>query len=302
MTKIEKNCNVLTQSLLRSPVQSRGLRPEMKLLALVVLFKVDPEASESLLSLAAQRSSSPPHLMVWDNSPEPCSVAGRLWLERTFASYDYHHSPNNRPLSRIYNDVIDTWIKQRPGYFSHLLLLDQDSILEPAFLSVATEAVKDHPDVGLFLPLAKSGGHIVSPAHLFYFKGFYWNHPTLGPIRLRFKTAVNSGMIIASHYLLEKFPGYPDTLAFYGTDDWFCEQYAVDEKIACVFESTIQHNVSTFNKEDVEIKLWRHREIVRAARVLNSHGVFRRYGCFLYTSLTCARMALRFRDLRFLSC
>jgi hypothetical protein len=274
----------------------------MKLLALVVLFKVEPEASESLLSLAAQRSLSSLHVMVWDNSPEPCSIAGRQWLGRAFATYDYHHCLDNRPLSRIYNDVIDTWFKQRPGNFSHLLLLDQDSTLEPAFLSVATKAVKDHPDVGLFLPLVKSGGHTVSPAHLFYFKGVYWHRPRLGPIRLRFKTAINSGMVIASDYLLKTFPGYPDTLAFYGTDDWFCEQYAVDEKIACVFESTIQHNVSTFNKEDVEIKLWRHREIVRAARVLNSHGVFRRYCCFLYTSLTCARMALRFRDARFLSC
>jgi hypothetical protein len=109
-------------------------------------------------------------------------------------------------------------------------------------------------------------------------------------------------MIIASHYLLAKFPGYPDTLAFYGTDDWFCEQYAVDEETAYVFESTIQHNISTFNKESVDIKLWRHREIVRAARMLNSRGVLRRCSCYLYTSLTCARMALRFRDKRFLSC
>jgi GT2 family glycosyltransferase len=302
MTKIEKNSNVLTQSLLRSPIQSRGLRPEMKLLALVVLFKVDPEASESLLSLAAQCSPSPPHLMVWDNSPEPCSIAGRKWLDKTFASYDYHHCPENAPLSRIYNEVIDTWIIRRPGDFSHLLLLDQDSILEPDFLHIAAEAIDKHPDIGLFLPLVKSGGHTVSPAHLFYFKGVYWHRPRLGPIRLRFKTAINSGMIIASRYLLKKFPGYPDTLAFYGTDNWFCEQYAGDEGIACLFESTIHHNLSTYNIEDVEVKLWRHRETVRAARVLNSHGVFRRCGCYLYISLTCAQMALRFRDRRFLSC
>jgi hypothetical protein len=273
----------------------------MKLLALVVLFKVEPEASESLLSLAAQHSSSL-HVMVWDNSPSPCSVVSRQWLDTAFSSYDYHHCPDNRPLSHIYNEVIDTWFKQRPGDFSHLLLLDQDSILEPVFLNVAAEAVKDHPDVSLFLPMAKSGGHIVSPAHLFYFKGFYWKRPKLGPIRLRFKTAINSGMIITSRYLLKKFPRYPDKLAFYGTDDWFCEQYAADEKIACVIASIIQHNISTFNTESVETKLWRHREMVRASRVLNSHGVFRRCGCYLYTSLTCARMAFRFRDKRFLSC
>lgn len=275
---------------------------ETKLLALVVLYRVEPGASESLLSLAAQSNISSQQVLVWDNSPEPCSDAGREWLNKNFSSCVYHHCPRNLPLSHIYNEVIWAWIKQHPGSFSHLLLLDQDSILEPTFLSVAIEAIRNFPDIELFLPLVKASGHIVSPAHLFYFKGFYWRCPSVGPIPVRFKTAINSGMIIGSRYLLDGFPGYPESLSFYGTDTWFCEQYARDEKLACVFDSTILHNLSRFKEEDVEVKLWRHREEIRASRITNSRGIFRRYGCVLYTSLTCVRMALRFRDRRFFRC
>lgn len=277
------------------------LRSTVKLLVLVVLFKIEPEVSESLLSLAAQRNSSSPHVLIWDNSPEPCSPESREWMGRNFSSYDYHHTPQNLPLSCIYNEVIDGWLK-RGNNFSHLLLLDQDSILEPTFLQTAAQSIHDFPDVGLFLPLVKTNEHIVSPAYLFYFKGIFWRHARLGLIRLRFKTAINSGMIIASSYLLGKFPGYPDTLSFYGTDTWFCEQYAKDEKVAYVLDTAIRHDLSQFNAESVDIKLWRHREIIRATRMMNSVGFIRRQACQFYMFLICMRMALRFRDRRFLSC
>ncbi|HEY5211434.1 MAG TPA: hypothetical protein VIJ38_00260 [Acidobacteriaceae bacterium] len=274
----------------------------MKLLALVVLFRIEPEASESLLSLAKQHNSSLQHLVIWDNSPTPCSIIGKEWLNRNFTSYDYHHSPENQPLSFIYNEVIDNRIRQHPGSFSHLLLLDQDSFLEPTFLGVAAQAIQDFPDLGLFLPLVKASGHIVSPAHLFYFKGIYWRRPRLGAIRFRYKTAINSGMIIGSNYFLSKFSRYPNTLSFYGTDSWFCEQYAKDEKFACVFDSTITHDLSSFKVESVDVKLWRHQEVIRGLRIMNSSGFLRRHACNLFTVLTCMRMALRFRDRRFLAC
>ena len=273
----------------------------MKLLALVVLFKEEPESSESLVSLAEQGASLLQHLIIWDNSPKPCSVAGREWLGKKFTSFDYHHCPENWPLSHVYNEVISTQIKQQPGTYTHLLLLDQDSSLLPTFLNVAAKAIQDSPDIGLFLPLVKASGHIVSPAHLFYFKGIFWKRPRLGTIRFRFTTAINSGMIIAANYLIDRFTRYPDALLFYGLDNWFCERYAKDGKFACVFDSTVGHGYSTFKEESVEVKLWRHREIVRSRLLINSAGFLRRYACYLFTLLTCARMALRFRDGRFLS-
>lgn len=274
----------------------------MTLLALVVLFRVSPETSESLLSLAQQQGATLQHLVIWDNSPQPCSLIGIKWLDSHFTSYDYHHSPDNQPLSFIYNEVIDSRIRQHPGRFSHLLLLDQDSILESTFLSIAAQAIRDFPDIGLFLPLVKASGHIVSPAHMFYFKGIYWKHPRPGTIRFRFKTAINSGMIIASNYFLNKFSRYPNTLSFYGTDSWFCEQYSKDEKFAYVFNSTIGHDLSYFKVESVDVKLWRHQEVIRGLRVMNSSGFLRSHACNIFTFLTCIRMALRFRDRRFLEC
>lgn len=274
----------------------------MKLLALVIIFKRRLQDSRSLVTLGAQFDAPLIHLIVWDNSPESCSPEDKEWLLATFASCEFRHSPENLPLSHIYNEVINSWIKRREGEFSHLLLMDDDSNLDPMFLNVAAKSVHEFPHIGLFLPVIEADGHIVSPAQLIWFKGIFWKQAKLGVIRFKFTTAINSGMIISSRYLLDKFSGYPASLSFYGTDNWFCDQYSKHEKFAFVLDSTIHHDLSRFKIEDVEMKLWRHREWMRALRVTNSVGFLRRQTCRIYAALTCLRMAIRFKDRRFLNC
>jgi hypothetical protein len=274
----------------------------VKLLALVVIFKRRLQDSRSLITLGVQSNPPAMHLIVWDNSPEPRSREDREWLNATFSSCEYLHSSENLPLSHLYNEVINRWIKRRQGEFSHLLLLDDDSQLDPAFLSVAAHSIREFPHVGLFLPIITARGRIVSPAHLIWVKGIHWRRAALGLIRFKFKTAVNSGMIITSRYLRDKFPGYPSSLSFYGTDNWFCDQYSRLEEFAVVFNSIIQHDLSQFNVEEVDVKLWRHRDWIRGLRVTNSAGFLRRQTCRIYTMLTCLRMVIRFRDRRFFDC
>jgi GT2 family glycosyltransferase len=240
-------------------------------------------------------------VLIWDNSPDTISDSERDWLKSNFRSAEHHHYEENQPLSKVYNEIIETRIK-KSNEFDYLLLLDQDSTLPSNFLEEANQTARLYPDVELFIPTVLSHGHIVSPAYLIYFKGFYMSRKHIGRLELKFKSAVNSGMLISTKYLSTKFHRYPSELSFYGTDDWFCRQFAHNHGSCFVLDAEILHNLSTFNEENIDGKLWRHREIIRANRFLNRASRLTRWGCLLYTSLVCARLALRYRDRRFLAC
>ena len=89
----------------------------MKFLALVVLYKVEPDQAPTLVSLAHQGSLSDIHVVVRDNSPVKATEESQLWLSKTFPSLDYDHDGDNWPLSRVYNWVIDHYLKGSPAAF-----------------------------------------------------------------------------------------------------------------------------------------------------------------------------------------
>ena len=274
----------------------------MKFLALVVLYRVEPDQAPTLVSLAHQASLSDIHVVVRDNSPVKATEESQLWLSKTFPSLDYDHDGDNWPLSRVYNWVIDHYLKGSPAAFHLMIFLDQDSVLLPDFVAEAAAAAAANPEISMFLPSVIAGGRIISPAHLYYFKGIYAKGRYSGKVAARFKTAINSGMVVSVGYLIHKFVGYPTELKFYGTDNWFCERFAEREKWIYVFDSTIAHDLSSLAEETNEVKLWRHREAIRAMRFLNRSGRFRNFACLVYAFAMSARQALRHRDWRFLQC
>lgn len=275
---------------------------DMTLLILVVIYKTEPHLSDTLQTLALQNSTVDRHVIVWDNSPLVCSCDGYAWLESAFASFEYLHTGENWPLSQIYNHTIEHYLKRQQGRFQYLILFDQDSKVDLDFIASAVEAIALHPDIGLLLPVVIANGHIVSPADLYYFKGFYWKKKRRGKIPSRFTAAINSGMVISSSYLTSFFPGYPNALAFYGTDTFLCQTYAKQERWIYVLDSTIHHDLARFREEEVDVKLWRHREATRAMRMLNKCGMVRCYACAAYAYAVSLRLAVKYMDRRFLQC
>lgn len=274
----------------------------MNIFALVVLYKNEPMNSESLVTLSKQDPGQSVHVFVWDNSPYVCSDLGRKWLQGTFASSEYYHCPENWSLAKIYSYIISSRMNVTPRCFDYLLLLDQDSNLPKTFLEVARRATCNGEKVDLFIPNVFSHGHLISPAHLIYFKGRYLKRRHVGLLNLHFKTAINSGMLISAKYLSDKFTGYHEKLSFYGTDDWFCQRLSAGGGTCFVLDIDVDHDLSQYQEESVDTKLWRHREIIRATRIINEVGRFRRWCCYFYTLLVSVRKALEYRDRRFLEC
>lgn len=274
------------------------IEPGTRFLALVVLFGTPPSRSATLRSLAQQEDLNF-DLLVWDNSEHACTKHERDWLRFTLPRSDYHHSPQNTPLARVYETVIRDRVLA--GHASdYLLILDQDSTLPPAFLRCMRRSATMHPEVGLLLPLVRSADTLVSPATIRWFLGRRWSRPKTGLLPSRSMVAINSGMVLSRRYLAGHFNGYPQELTFYGTDNWMCQAYAEHLPTLVVVDTTIRHGLAEHEEEPIERRIWRHREIVRATRYLNRQGLLRRVACDLYLLAFSARKAGRFRDGRFL--
>jgi GT2 family glycosyltransferase len=268
---------------------------------LVVLYKRLPEDSESLQSLATCLRRESASFTVWDNSPDAAPDASLDWLSTRFVSVEYRHTPENVSLSKIYNQIIRQHVINSENRPEYLVLLDQDTIVESDYLNSAFRAGAENPDINLLLPIVEGNGVIVSPANLYYGIGRRWIRVLTGRIRSHFRTAINSGMVIRASYLLKQFDGYDERLRFYGTDNDFMQKYAATNRELFVFDSRLRHDLASFSVEDVEAKLWRHRENVRALLLSNGRGIGKAL-IHLYAFVYSARLAYRFRDRRFLSC
>jgi GT2 family glycosyltransferase len=275
----------------------------MRILILVVLYRTSPQESKTLRQLAVQECGAGHtyDLLVWDNSPEPCNAESQAWMNEMFQTIEYRSTPANIPLSDIYTATIRMLLSSVAPY-DFLMLFDQDSNLSKDFIQNMLEATEMWPDVGMYLPTVRAASHFVSPASLHWFKGSFWTHPRKGLVSSRFTTAINSGMLLRAGFLRDHFHGFPQGILLYGTDTWLCQKYAQFYSHVCVADIVMDHGLSQFEVEDVEKKLWRHREIVRSTYVLNRQNPLRATLCLAYLFFQSLRAAFKFRDMRFLSC
>lgn len=221
-----------------------------RLVILVVIYKLLPEASATLRSLATCRAwllEHGHHIIVRDNSPEPLLAEQQIALCKLLegCNVSYQHDGENLSLSKVYNKVIATAVTER----DFLLLLDHDTTFDSQLLTTFAEAQQAHADIDLFLPLICTDTAIVSPSHQHLFKGSYWQSPRVGRISTAHVTAINSGMFIAGRYVCRDFQGYDERLAFYGTDNYFMWRYGQQRKELYVLDYTVNH-VLNFYAED----------------------------------------------------
>ncbi len=134
-----------------------------QILAVVVLYKRKPEASQTINSLAAVIEKTPEllqsiEILIWDNSPN----ALEHHLDLPFPC-DYQHGGSNSGTSGAYNKAMEFAEAQGIPW---LLLLDQDTTLTGEFIPrmlAYSRTLQDSPEVGSIVPFVYSHGHLVSP-------------------------------------------------------------------------------------------------------------------------------------------
>jgi hypothetical protein len=186
---------------------SNSIEAEVKLLAVIVVFRIQPAASSSLLTLlAAARQAASTKLklavIIQDNTPGG-QVTGDLP-----ADVRYEARPHNPGLAQAYNSALK--IAEMEGY-DWLLTLDQDTSLPINFLEriseiVATERAA-HPEVGAIVPLAVDHGRILSPYRLIAGALPYWYSTRSTGVPHRATYAINSAATLRVA-ALRKVGGY----------------------------------------------------------------------------------------------
>ncbi len=134
----------------------------MKILAVMVRYKVELSASQTAGGLSAALAGDPElgeayRLLIWDNSPQP------LANPRLPIPFEYRHSERNLGVSGAYNSAMAYALEQGAAW---MLLLDQDSTITPEFLRAmlrhARELQADARVVAI-VPTVKVRGITLSP-------------------------------------------------------------------------------------------------------------------------------------------
>ena len=250
---------------------------KVKFLILVVLYKLSPEQSDTLKSLAqCKLAKDYARILIRDNSPKAYGSEQRHTLEEMMDgfTFEYRHNGKNEFLSTLYNQTI-----QELQEDEYLILLDHDSKFDVDFLEETKKSIASHPEIDLFLPLIYCGEQLVSPSRMILFKGKYLNSEPAGVCPAHHAMAINSGMVISGRYLRNSFPGYDERFHFYCTDCDFMWKY------------TKQHAK----------KVRRFREMRNAFLIaMRDHSLFAYWLCHLYMDVYSVKFALQHHDRRFL--
>lgn len=251
---------------------------------LVVLYKVAPEDSPTLQSFFryAKSLDKPAiagyRLLVWDNSPEACEDGVQRMQEQfPLLQLQYIHTPENTPLSKIYNQVAAKIEED-----SYLTLLDQDTSLPIEYFEELTLAQRTRQP--LILPKVICQGQLVSPGARFYAHGRLLESVPSGVVKSKNLLAINSGMSIRGNVL--RAIRYDERLSFYGTDTYFMKQYEKHFYQAYVLSQSIDHSLSVMAGKE---QAWHEayvREMFRTFDIIYRDSItevlFVRLYAFLY--------------------
>ena len=127
----------------------------MKITIVVVLYNTLAEESQTLQTLSEDLDENYT-LVIWDNSTQQ--------LQHNFdflkdTNLIYKKSRENKSLGQIYSIIF------RMSHDEYILLMDQDSLLEKAFLIKARQYISQYPEANLLLPNVFFKNTIINTIH-----------------------------------------------------------------------------------------------------------------------------------------
>ncbi|SOB97699.1 GT2 family glycosyltransferase [Rhodobacter sp. JA431] len=229
----------------------------MNMFVLVVLYKTEMRESGTLQSLARQTvDGSDVSLLIWDNSPSSMwDAATAAALEDRFAKVDYRHTPENTPLSTLYNTAI------RDSSEALIVLLDQDSDLSASYLQTAQDSAAAAPDLFLFAPKVYANGGVMSPGCFNSYKGWQPTTLTAGRQSTAQRTVVTSGLVIRRSLFEAHDIRFNEALWLYSIDTDFFLAFRDLEREFFILEESIAHESALREDLSLEQRLFRFRNL-----------------------------------------
>ncbi|WP_187992541.1 glycosyltransferase [Vibrio harveyi] len=268
----------------------------MNKLILVVIYDVNLSDSSTINSLInSVEEIKGDTIFVWDNSKQIQEYDNiKSFFNDNGVRFVYEHHPENLPLSRLYNSVIQRFNSTH----DYLFLFDHDSTFDKRFF-LEVDKYKNRR-IHLFLPIVKYKNKIVSPTRKIFLKGFYFNNKPSGFKEASNISAINSGMVISFEFLRTKFIGYDERLKFYGTDDYFMMNYCKNEEKLFILNYEFEHDLtlSTLNQPSDKL-INSYKQMLEAWSVIYSDSSLI-YLVKMYSVVHSMYTAFKFKNKRFL--
>ena len=229
----------------------------IRILAVVVLFKMAPDESPAFTTLMAsfnrlECEQDSVKVLLYDNTPDPRNPGPLPPNVR------YEPAGRNAGLAIAYNRALNMAAAIGSSW---LLLLDQDTALPPDFLATLLAQIKNHcsnVEVAALVPIIHDRG-VISPMKV-------------GPLGLRPLPkgnlgiqnteimSINSGAAIRCQFLIS-IGGFNCNYWLDFLDHWLFRRIYAEGKRAAVFDSVLEHSLSLRDRHH-NIGIARYRSIV----------------------------------------
>jgi GT2 family glycosyltransferase len=239
---------------------------------LIVLYKKRFAESETLINITNISESGilkNSKIIIWDNSPNAINEQEFDALKQEVAAIDIIHTPENLSISKIYNRVIDNYLKKG----DYLILLDHDTNVTAEYFTEVIEKTSQHTPPYLLLPQIMVQDVIESPAYQYILFSKKWQYKTPGSYSSKYVTAINSGMVIAESFFAKGFR-YDERLLFYGTDSYMMFNYSKLNTDFYLLNSKLIHDLNLQSNSSIIAKAKIFKEIKRANLIVYSSNFF----------------------------
>lgn len=260
---------------------------------IIVVYKTELDDSESFQSVRQMTvENGPLSVFVYDNSPTAQQLKEYPNLNLT-----YVHDPKNSGVSKAYNAGAENAKKTKKKW---LLLLDQDTTLPANILSHYNEAVTNHPEIHLIVPILKlTDGKIFSPCSYKYKRGFYLNEIQPGIRSLKSLAPVNSGICVR----LDTFfvvGGYNENVKLDFSDFQFIERFRKKNSDFVVLNVSCQQD---FSDDEVSFmgQATRFRFYCEGARYIEKEGLVDWLQYNMVVFVRALKLTVRYRRISFIN-
>jgi hypothetical protein len=264
---------------------------------LVVIYKKTFLESETLMKITDVSRDGilkQSKLIVWDNSPQKIDETDLYLLKDYFSEVILIHTPENLPLSKIYNNVINNYLK----IDDYLVLLDHDTHVTHEYFKEIIDKVGSVVSSELLLPKIVVKGKIESPAYQYVLFSKRWKLNLAGMYRSNNVTAINSGMVISARFLLSGFK-YDERLLFYGTDSYMMYNYSRYCNEFYLLNSEIEHDLNLQSNPSIIQKVKIFKEIKEANLIVYSSNIFHSILTRINNLIITVKYAIKYKSLMF---
>ena len=257
---------------------------EPRIAAIMVIYNEKIANAKSYQSLL--KSLPPKDVLIYDNSPSAQDCPD---------GFHYVHNKLNPGVSTAYNYGA-YWAEE--NHYTHLLLLDSDSIFPEEAMQKYSNAATHHPE-HLILAEVIASGKVISPFWFKWGKSWYGDDIPNGKLSFDNKAAINSAMLIPISQF-KKSGGYNEKIPLDWSDIAFCRKLSRLKIAAQKIPLRVIHDLSESGMSSIESAKFRFKTYMIGVKRMPTKHILENFLILFWAKLKAFKLCLRYKSLWFL--